>query len=174
MKLRHILLVVAISSITAVASVWGFNKLNPNNATVLQGQNGLPVNYAGFFDNDRGTGDPVDFSKAASASVPAVVHIKTKTKEKQISSGGSRGRNPFSDFFGEDFGDVFGGGPRVMPEQRASGSGVIITEDGYIVTNNHVIDQASEIKVTLNNKKQYRERNHVESAQYPARRDSGW
>ena len=65
MKLRHILLVVAISSITAVASVWGFNKLNPNNATVLQGQNGLPVNYAGFFDNDRGTGDPVDFSKAA-------------------------------------------------------------------------------------------------------------
>lgn len=43
---------------------------------------------------------------------------------------------------------------RNMP-QRASGSGVIISEDGYIVTNNHVIEEANEIKVTLNNKKQY-------------------
>jgi S1-C subfamily serine protease len=42
-----------------------------------------------------------------------------------------------------------------MP-QRASGSGVIISEDGYIVTNNHVIEEANEITVTLNNKKQYK------------------
>ena len=43
-----------------------------------------------------------------------------------------------------------------MPEQRASGSGVIITEDGYIVTNNHVIDGSDEINVTLGNKKSYK------------------
>lgn len=43
---------------------------------------------------------------------------------------------------------IFGGGPRVIPEQRASGSGVIITDDGYIVTNNHVVDGADEINVT--------------------------
>jgi S1-C subfamily serine protease len=45
-------------------------------------------------------------------------------------------------------------GPRSLP-QRASGSGVLISEDGYIVTNNHVIDEADEIKVTLHNKKTY-------------------
>jgi S1-C subfamily serine protease len=45
------------------------------------------------------------------------------------------------------------GGPRVIPEQRASGSGVIISEDGYIVTNNHVVENADELMITLPNKK---------------------
>ena len=53
------------------------------------------------------------------------------------------------------FGDFFGG-PRMIPEQRASGSGVIITADGYIVTNNHVVNGADEISVTLTNKKTYK------------------
>ena len=61
------------------------------------------------------------------------------------------------------FDDLFGYGPNVAPEQRASGSGVIISEDGYIVTNNHVISNgrsgvADEITVTLNNKKSYKAR----------------
>ena len=97
MKLRHILLVIAVSSITAVASVWGFTRLNPNNSTVLQGQNGLPVNYAGFFEKGGDFAAPVDFSKAAAASIPAVVHIKTKTKARQVTNNLPRGRNPFSD-----------------------------------------------------------------------------
>lgn len=159
MKLRHILLVVAISSITAVASVWGFNKLNPNNATVLQGQNALPVNYAGFFDNDRGTGDPVDFSKAASASVPAVVHIKTKIPAQRVSNDLPQRRGGGGGFFDDWFEDFFG--PQVMPEQRASGSGVLISQDGYIVTNNHVISDgkgglAEEIQVTTHEKKSFK------------------
>jgi S1-C subfamily serine protease len=55
------------------------------------------------------------------------------------------------------FGDLFGGmGTHIIPEQRASGSGVIISEDGYIVTNNHVVDGADEINITLPNSKTYK------------------
>jgi len=158
MNFKTMAAVVAISATTALVSVWGVSKFTAYQQAGIQDPSKLPFNYVGF-NNNNAPGVAVDFTPAATTAVPAVVHIKTKTKERQISgggSGGSRGRNPFSDFFGEDFGDFFGGGPRVMPEQRASGSGVIITEDGYIVTNNHVIDGSDEINVTLGNKKSYK------------------
>jgi len=87
------------------------------------------------------------------------VHIKTRTKARQVTNNLPQQRNPFSDFFGDD--DPFGGffsGPRVqtIPEQRASGSGAVISDDGYIVTNNHVVEGADEINVTLSNKKSYK------------------
>jgi Do/DeqQ family serine protease len=158
MNFKTMAAVVAISATTAIVSVWGVSKFTAYQQAGIQDPSKLPFNYVGF-NNNNAPGVAVDFTPAATTAVPAIVHIKTKTKERQISSGGSggsRGRNPFSDFFGEDFGDFFGGGPRVMPEQRASGSGVIITEDGYIVTNNHVIDGSDEINVTLGNKKSYK------------------
>ena len=147
--------IVIISATTALVSVWGYGKFAENQRAGLQESGKLPVNYAGFLGNNQGAG-PVDFTAAASSATPAVVHIKTRTKAKQTSNNQQRQRNPFSDFFGDDFGDVFGGGPRIQPEQRASGSGVMITEDGYIVTNNHVIDGSDEINVTLANKKSYK------------------
>jgi serine protease Do len=54
------------------------------------------------------------------------------------------------------FSQFFGRGPSYIPEQRASGSGVIISDDGYIVTNNHVVENADEITVTLNNRKTFK------------------
>lgn len=155
MKLNNILAVVAISATTAVLSVWGYGKFVERQNAGLQESGKLPVNYAGFFGNNA-PGTVVDFTPAATSATPAVVHIKTRTKAKQVSNNTTRQpRNPFSDFFGDDFGDFFGG-PRVIPEQRASGSGVIITDDGYIITNNHVVDGADEINVTLANKKSYK------------------
>lgn len=152
MNLKNILAVVAISATTAVLSVWGFSKYNDYQRIGMQEEGKLPVNYAGFFDKNNNIGSAVDFTPAATSATPAVVHIKTKTKARQVSN---RQRNPFADMFGDDFGDFFGG-PRVIPEQRASGSGVLITEDGYIITNNHVVDGADEINVTLANKKSYK------------------
>lgn len=157
MNLKNIVAVVAISASTAVMSVWGYGKFVEHQTAGIQEAGKLPVNYAGFFGNNNAPAGSIDFTPAATTATPAVVHIKTKTKARQVSnSARQRFSNPFSDLFGDDFGDFFGGGPRIIPEQRASGSGVIITDDGYIVTNNHVVDGADDINVTLSNKKNYK------------------
>lgn len=158
MNLKNIFAVVAISATTAVLSVWGYGKFQERQYAGIQESGKLPVNYAGFFGNNNTPGVVVDFTPAATTATPAVVHIKTRTKARQVSNNSTqqRQKNPFSDLFGDDFGDFFGGGPRMIPEQRASGSGVLITEDGYIVTNNHVVDGADEVNVTLANKKTYK------------------
>lgn len=155
MNFKSILTVVVISAGTAVASVWGYGKYLERQHAGVQEAGKLPVNYAGFFGNGNNNGGPADFTAAATTATPAVVHIKTKTKAKQVANNNRKQRNPFSDLFGDDF-DNFFGGPRVIPEQQASGSGVFITDDGYIVTNNHVVDGADEINVTLANKKSYK------------------
>ncbi len=156
MNLKNVLTIVGISATTTILSVWGYAKLNKYNS-VFESERNLPANYASLFQGNA-PASTVDFTPAASTASPAVVHIKTKTNAKQVQQNGqSRPRNPFFDFFGDDdmMGDFFGG-PRVIPEQRASGSGVLITADGYIVTNNHVVNGADEINVTLTNKKSYK------------------
>jgi len=160
MKLKNILLVVVISAATAILSVWGYGTwMNNHNPAGLQQDGKLPVNYAGFFDKNNVPVGPVDFTVASKAATPAVVHIKTRTKERQVSNNLPKRKNPFSDLFGDEdpFSDFFGG-PRmnIIPEQRASGSGVLISNDGYIVTNNHVIEDADEIAVTTTNRKTYK------------------
>ncbi len=152
---KNVLAVIGISLCTTFLSIWGFAKwAKSNNSGDVMGK--LPANYANFV-NGAMPSSSTDFTLAANAASPAVVHIKTKTNAKKIENSNTpRQRNPFFDFFGEDqFGDYFGG-PRIMPEQRASGSGVLITGDGYIVTNNHVISGADEVTVTLTNKKVYK------------------
>ncbi|MFN0255277.1 trypsin-like peptidase domain-containing protein [Pedobacter ureilyticus] len=87
-----------------------------------------------------------DFVQAAAAVSPAVVHIKTTYQGKSSRGGGME--DMFEQFFG------FGGGGRVQRQpQAASGSGVILTPDGYIVTNNHVVDKADKIEVILSNRR---------------------
>jgi len=134
MKLKNVLLVILISAATSFASVWGYNRWEEKQTAGIQEPGKLPVNYAGFFDGAKAAG-AVDFTAASMSATPAVVHIKTKTKARQVTNNLPRGRNPFSDLFGDDFGDLFGGPQsQTIPEQRASGSGVLISNDGYIVT----------------------------------------
>ena len=153
MKLKNVFLIVAISIATSLLSVWGYGTWLRNESVNVQNDGKVPVNYAGFFDKDAPTGIP-DFTAAATSATPAVVHIKTKIKGGTVSS---KNKNPFGDLFGDDdpFFQFFGG-PRVMPDQQASGSGVVVSNDGYIITNNHVIDGASDINVTLANRKSYK------------------
>lgn len=95
-------------------------------------------------------GNP-DFTQAAAAVAPAVVHIVT-TYESQGNSGGQA--SPF-DMFEEFFGRPQGRQPQQRQPSRASGSGVIISEDGYIVTNNHVVEDATTIQVELTDKRTF-------------------
>jgi serine protease Do len=84
--------------------------------------------------------EAVDFTEAADKTIHTVVHVKNVSR-KNVS-------NPILEYFYGYRGDQ-------LQEQVGTGSGVIISEDGYIVTNNHVIKDASEIEITLNNKKSY-------------------
>ena len=105
---------------------------------------------------------PVDLTYAAEKALPSVVHIlSTKNSKVQTVEVES---DPFSDFFSDPFG--FFGNPNQgqggkqkrsvrTPKQQGSGSGVIISADGYIVTNNHVVADADELTVTLNDNKEY-------------------
>lgn len=163
MKWKQIFFTVAISAVTTLGVIWGYGTFFTNNDTYAGQQNGvIPANYkyAGLLDGNTPPGNAVDFTAPAEAATPAVVHIKTKTNAKQVNNSLPKRNpnNPFSDFFDDDmFNQLFGGrGRNIIPEQRASGSGVIISDDGYIVTNNHVVENADEIDVTLSNKKTYK------------------
>ena len=105
-------------------------------------------------------GQPVDLTYAAEKALPSVVHIKyvqnSKIKTVEVQS------DPFSDFFSDPFGGFFGrgnGGTQKRqvqtPKKTATGSGVIISTDGYIVTNNHVVEGADDLTVTLNDNQEH-------------------
>ena len=107
-------------------------------------------------------GQPVDLTYAAEKALPSVVYIKSVINSKVQTVEYS---DPFDDFFSDPFGGFFGRGQGnngnrkrqvQTPKRAAAGSGVIISADGYIVTNNHVVDGADELTVTLNeNSKEY-------------------
>ena len=106
-------------------------------------------------------GQPVDLTYAADKALPAVVYIKNTQNSKMQTVEYS---DPFEDFFSDPFGGFFGRGQGnngrrqrqiQTPKRTAAGSGVIISVDGYIVTNNHVVDGADELIVTLNDNKEY-------------------
>jgi Do/DeqQ family serine protease len=111
---------------------------------------------------------PLDFTKTADKVIDAVVHIRS-THVYNSQSGKDfplrNAPNPFRDFFGDEFDQFFG--PRFKfespnkssPEPRTkvgTGSGVIVSEDGYIITNNHVIADADDIEVSLSDNRTYK------------------
>ncbi len=110
-----------------------------------------PIHYAGI---NAAAAENIDFTKAAENTVHGVVHIMATTtvKAQYADQYGRQYIDPFEFFFG------FGGGGFQRPDpqpQVGYGSGVIISTDGYIITNNHVIEGADELQVTLNDNRKF-------------------
>ncbi|MEG2102083.1 MULTISPECIES: trypsin-like peptidase domain-containing protein [Flavobacterium] len=112
-----------------------------NNSLFGKGNSVVTLAPNSFGKNVALSAETVDFTEAADKTIHTVVHVKNVSR-RTVS-------NPMLEFF-------YGYGGQQQQEQVGTGSGVIISEDGYIVTNNHVIKDATEIEITLNNKKSYK------------------
>ena len=142
MKKIAVLLVVAI--LGGIISLSGY-KLFFSDAIVVERTTSesfktAPVKYTPAIHKMNSISSSVDLTTAAENTVNSVVHVKNISIISQV--------NPIDIFFGN-------GGREKQYEQVGTGSGVIISQDGYIVTNYHVIAGATQIEVTLNNRQKY-------------------
>lgn len=134
-QMASLLSVAVLSAVLAVAGMKYFE--SPREVIVKQEVSNLPVRQV------RAGAVNLDFTDVARNSVDAVVHVKTSFMNQQQYA------NPLYEFF-------FGPGATRPQEQKlGAGSGVIVSNDGYIVTNNHVIDKANIIKIVLNDKREF-------------------
>ncbi len=143
---KALILVGILSSATTIT---GFKLFGPASEHDVIFKESSPESMVKFTSLPSGV--PGDFTVAAEVTTPTVVHIRSSVVRQQ-----QRGPSSQFDFFRDFFGDDFGGGGGGPQRSEGTGSGVVITQDGYIVTNNHVVEGASELEVTLNNKSKYK------------------
>lgn len=146
MKFQNILIVLASSFLGAFIALKFNNQPAEFSSTATESENHFSpvISRVAYKSGESFT----NFTTAASIATPTVVHVNTTFV---VDNSKSR------QFYGDDVFQWFFGHQNTQPKKsRGSGSGVIISDNGYIVTNNHVIENASEIEVTLNNNKKYK------------------
>jgi serine protease Do len=153
MSFKQFSTIVIASAVSSVVAVVAYQNFFPQKNTVQIVEN-APVKYTALSAENVGTLQPIDFRYAAATATPSVVHIKSAFKVEPVRYNPN---DPMRQFFGEDFFRYFQGpNPYQNQPKVATGSGVIVSEDGYIVTNNHVVENANEIYVTLHNNKTFK------------------
>jgi serine protease Do len=138
MKTKKFLGTFLIALAGGLIAVFIYAVFFPRHDRIINANVQQPINYAnlpGGFDSGS-----FNFVEAAKRSVEAVVHVKTQTTRQAT--------NPILEFF---YGDAYDESQPVL----GFGSGIIISEDGYIVTNNHVIESSDNVYVTLNDKREF-------------------
>ncbi len=137
MKIRRVLGTIALAFIGGIIAVTLYTKIWPQQKNYISATVNQPYDFVNMpSDEDLAK---LNFVYAAQNSVGAVVHVKTQSTRE--------GYNPMLEFF---YGDDYYSQPVV-----GFGSGVIISDDGYIVTNNHVVENSDEVFVTLNDKREF-------------------
>jgi serine protease Do len=144
---------VAVLSSIATLGAYHFLGLGASSRDVVFSDASSQGSLAKLANFTAPSGVPGDFTYAAEISTPAVVHIKSKSSARQSQT--TRRASPFDDFFGGDLDQLFGGRGQSGP-QESSGSGVIISADGFIATNNHVVEGSDELEVITSDKKSYK------------------
>ncbi len=139
---------IAVAAVAGGLTAWGIARASMHGAQVeyvdreVVRTPGLGTQFTSY-EADKYP----DLTYAAENAVKAVVNIEV-VQEVEM-----RRYDPFLEFFGIPQG--YGNGPSYKQERRGGGSGVIITADGYIVTNNHVVDQATKLRVKLNDGRRF-------------------
>lgn len=175
-SMKHLFLGVVAASVaaaTVTAATISFAAPSVTNALSESSQNEESAPSNGFIRTSARTAPVIsgrgitqeDFTMAAESTVNGVVSVKSFATPRGARSYGGGNSDMFSDpFFEFFFGNPYGGGRRAQPRQQESepqqrqiglGSGVIISDDGLIVTNNHVIADAERLEVTLNDNRNY-------------------
>lgn len=149
MNFRKLGLTAFVAIISALVAVGAYRYFDNNEQRTFEEKQAAATHFAQVnYSSSSEMPAMLDFRYAAKRTTPAVVHIKTSYAPRQVSRQDQY--NPFRDFFGDQF-SPFG---QQQPSE-SSGSGVIISDDGYIVTNNHVIDDGDKIEVVMADKQSY-------------------
>jgi serine protease Do len=145
MKRFGSLLLAAVMGSVITVAINGYMPKN-NEPPTIERVTTVPGHQVAFRVNEKGEAVPLDFTGTAEKVTASVVHIRSTSEGSELPQ---RTNDPFEFFFGPQ-------GPRQNGPSMSSGSGVIINKDGYIVTNNHVVENSDELEVTLFNNRHYK------------------
>jgi S1-C subfamily serine protease len=153
MNKRQLLFRLIFASIFGgIVALGGYKLFEKEIPSYIQSPQNNNVKFSNYLnDSSYIVPEGLNFVYAAELVTPGVVHIKSTIS---TSARTNQDRSPYDDMFRDFFGDPRERRGQQRPEQ-SSGSGVIISDNGYLVTNNHVIAGADEIEVTLHDNRTY-------------------
>jgi serine protease Do len=146
-KFASLLLAAVMGSAITVGITGGWKK-NDNDGVRIEHVT-TPISQVAYKKNEKGEIVPLDFTATAEKVTAAVVHIRATTSGRVSSRQQQQQVDPWEYFFGPQ------GRQQQQGPSMSAGSGVIINADGYIVTNNHVVEGADKVEVTLSNNRTY-------------------